>query len=404
MRLRWIAAFGAVMIVASGCGVFTTSANEPFRVSEPHLGSSPAGTAFGVLAGNYQTESIDLRHFDEQRLLKKYWGGKLLAVAEIPGNVIKTFVNPGVILSMAPYVKNLPQSYFYPAVWSAGMENGTRYRLGGNVKVSLIIYNQGVFAKAGITKPPKTWSEFSRDLKQVKNYVKVPFEMAPDPDFIESAFLSNGGVLPRHKDKNAFDNSAGRTTFDYFRTLAAQGLMKLSTDPQIETDVAMGTTAAIAATSPIYDRIVQEARQNHIHLGVFSIPAGTANHTANVVGGEEFAMFAHHTKATTLQEWKFIQWFDAPKQQAYYVSHTGYGPVTPQAVKYIPLKTIQANPSLPVTLNALTSPDTVSNPGVSGWGKVQGALEGAFTNAVSHKLSVRQALNSVDSAVGSNLS
>ena len=403
MRLRWIAAFGAVMIVASGCGVFTTSANEPFRVSEPHSGGSPAGTAFGVLTGNYQPESIDLRHFNEQRLLKKYWGGKLLAVAEIPGDVIKTFVNPGVILSMAPYVKNLNRSYFYPAVWSAGIANGTRYRLGGNVKVSLIIYNKGIFAKAGITKTPQTWSELARDLNQVKHYVKVPFEMAPDANFIESAFLSNGGVLPGHKDKNAFDNPAGRTTFDYFRALASHGVMKLSTDPQIENDVAAGTTAAIAATSPIYDRIVQAARQNHIHLGVFAIPAGTSTHTANVVGGEEFAMFAHHTKATTLQEWKFIQWFDTPKQQAYYVSHTGYGPVTPQALKYVPLKTRQANPSLPVTLNALTSPYTVSNPGVSGYAKVQTALEGAFTNAVSHKLSVRQALNSVDSAVMADL-
>lgn len=403
MRLRWIAAFGAVMVVASGCGVFTTSANEPFRVSEPHAGSSPAGTAFGVLTGNYQAESIDLRHFDEQRLLAKYWGGKLLAVAEIPKDVIKTFVNPGMILSMAPYVHNVNQSEFYPAVWNAGIENGTRYRMGGNVKVSLIIYNKAVFAKAGITQAPKTWSEFLRDLTRVKNYVKVPFEMAPDPDVIESAFLSNGGVLPSHKVKNAFDNPAGLSTFDYFRQLASQGLMKLSTDPKIENNLAAGTTAAITATSPTYDRIVQEAQQNHIPLGAFSMPSGTSLHTGNVVGGQEFAMFAHHTKVTTLKEWNFIQWFDSPKQQAYYVSHTGYGPVTPQALKYIPLKPWQANPSLPVTISALNSPYTVSNPGVSGYSKVQIALESAFTNVISHKLSVHQALKSVDSAVNLNL-
>lgn len=403
MRLRWLAAAGALMVAASGCGVFTTSANEPFRVSEPHSASSPAGTAFGVMTGNYQPESIDLRHFDEQRLLKKYWGGKLMAVSEIPQYVVTTFVKPGVILPMAPYLKDVPPSYFYPAVWTAGIENGTRYRLGGNVKVSLFIYNRGLFAKAGITQAPHTWSEFASDLNQVKNYIKVPFEMSPDADIIESAILSNGGTLPHQPNKNAFNNAAGVSTFDYFRKLVSRGLMKLSTSGEMRSDIASGTTAVISASSPTYERIVQEAQQNHIELGAFAIPSGTVGHTANVVGGEQFAMFTHHTKATTLQEWKFIQWFDSPKQQAYYVSHTGYGPVTPTALKYIPHQMMRENPSLPVTLRALASPYTVSNPGLSGYGQVQLALESAFTNAMSGKFSVHQALNSVDAAVRTDL-
>lgn len=403
MRLRWMAAMGAVMVTAAGCGVFTPGATEPFRVSEPHSASSPAGTAFGVMTGNYQAESIDLRHFDETRLLRKYWGGKLMAVSEIPQYVIKTFVKPGIILPMTPYLKDLNRSSFYPAAWNAGIENGTRYRLGGNVRVNFIIYNKGIFTKAGITSTPSTWAQLAHDLSVVKNYSKVALEVAPDGGFVESAFLSNGGTLPGKSTSQAFDNAAGKETFDYFHHMESQGLLKLSNDAQMEIDIADGNAAAISATSPTYDRVVQQANQNHIALGVFPIPAGSSGHTANVVGGEEFSMFTHHTKATTQQEWNFIQWFDAPKQQAYYVSNTGYGPVGPAAWSLISQKTMKANPTLAVTQQALSSPYTVSNPGVSGYGAVEMALATAFSNAVAGKASVNQALASVDAAVRANL-
>lgn len=394
---------GAVMVTAAGCGVFTQGATEPFRVSEPHSANSPAGTAFGVMTGNYQAESIDLRHFDEARLLRKYWGGKLMAVSEIPPNVMKTFVKPGVILAMTPYLHALSRSSFYPAVWNAGIENGTRYRLGGNVRVNFILYNRNIFAKAGITQPPTTWSELAHDLSVVKNYSKVPLEIAPDGGFIESAFLSNGGSLPSRATAHAFDNAAGQDTFGYFRSLESKGLLQLSNDNQMEIDISTGRAAAISASSPTYERVVQQAQQNHLSLGAFPIPAGSSGHTANVVGGEEFAMFTHHTKATTRQEWKFIQWFDEPKQQAYYVSQTGYGPVGPAAWSLISKKTLQQNPTLSVTRQALSSPYTVASPGVSGYGAVETALESAFSSAVSGKTSVNQALSSVDAAVRSNL-
>jgi arabinogalactan oligomer/maltooligosaccharide transport system substrate-binding protein len=403
MRLRWLAAVVATMLVTAGCGVFTRGANEPFRVSEPHSGSSPAGTAFGVLTGKYQPESVDLRHFDEARLLRKYWGGKLLAVAEIPQYVVKTFVKPNVILPMTTYLKDLSPSSFYPAVWSAGVESGTRYRLGGNVRVNLLIYNKGLFAKAGITQIPTTWSALTTDLHAVSNPGDAVLEVAPDAGFIESALLSNGGQLPRNAAPDAFDNSAGQETFSYFRGLASQGLLKLSTDAQMESDMATGKVAVIAATSPTYDRVVKEAQQNHISLGAFAIPAGSSGHTANVVGGQEFAMFAHHTAATTQQEWNFIQWLDAPTQQAYYVSQTGYGPVGPQVWSLVSQTTMDANPSLSVTQAALSSPYTVSQPGVSGYGQVAAALGTAFAKAMSGQMSVSQALASVDAAVRSDL-
>jgi ABC-type glycerol-3-phosphate transport system substrate-binding protein len=304
---------------------------------------------------------------------------------------------------MTPYLKDLTRSSFYPAVWSAGIENGTRYRLGGNVRVNLFIYNKGIFAKAGITRAPGTWAQLARDLGAVKQYSKTALEVAPDGGFIESAFLSNGGELPGHATAHAFDNTAGKETFSYFRRLDARGLLKLSTDAQMESDIATGNATVIAATSPTYDRVVQEAQQNHIALGAFPIPAGSTGHSANVVGGEEFAMFTHHTTATTQQEWNFIQWFDAPKQQAYYVSQTGYGPVGPQDWSLVSKKAMAQNPSLSVTRQALSSPYTVSSPGVSGYGKVETALSAAFTNAVLGQASVSQALASVDAAVHANL-
>jgi ABC-type glycerol-3-phosphate transport system substrate-binding protein len=222
------------------------------------------------MTGNYQAESIDLRHFDEVRLLRKYWGGKLMAVSEIPQYVIKTFVKSGVILPMTPYLKDLKRSSFYTAVWNSGIENGTRYRLGGNVRVNFIIYNKGIFAKAGISRAPATWSALAHDLSVVKNYAKVALEVSSDAGFVESVFLSNGGVLPSQSTLHAFDNAAGKETFDYFYRLQSKGLVKLSTDAQMEIDIADGTAAAISASSPTYERVVQTAQQNHIALGAFS--------------------------------------------------------------------------------------------------------------------------------------
>lgn len=403
MRIVWVAAALGALTLATGCGAFTAGATEPFRVSEPYPSTTPAGTAWGTMTGNYSPVSIDLRHFDETRLLAKYWGGKLMAVSLIPHYVLKTFVQPDIILPLTSYAKTVSPSYFYPSVWSQGVENGVRYRIGGQVKVSEIIYSQEAFQKAGITHAPATWAAFQRDLAKVKGTVTVPFEMAAVPADIEAVILSNGGSLPGRSGPSAAFTAAATQTFGYFRTLYRTGLLQLAPDAQLLTDIADGRTAAISASSPMYLEAEQQAKQNGISLGVFQYPAGSSGHRANVARGSELTMFTHHSPATQAQAWAFIQWFDAAKQQAYYAEQTGYGPVTPKAVPLISKKTLQQDPSLQLTIRALQSPYTTSSPGISGYGAVKTALATQFTNAVTRQTSVAAAVAAVDSAARQDL-
>lgn len=386
-------------LLLTGCGFVTTS-GEPFRVSEPHASNTLAGQVFGMLAGEFTPVSIDLRHFSENKMLHKYWGGKLLAVALIPHYVIQTFVKPDMILPMSSYTRALQPGGYYPSVWSNGMENGIRYRFGGDVKVSEMIYNRSLFIRAGITVPPATWAGLAKDLKRLRGMSAVPFEFAPQASDIEAAFISNGGILPNQSGVvHAFDNLAGETTFQYFRALYAEHLMTLSTDAQMINAIATGQTAIISASSPMYLDAAQQAQLHRISLGAFPYPAGRSGHTANVERGLQFAMFAHHSPQTQHEEWQFIQWFDSPKEQAIWASKTGYGPVTANAAPLIPSQTLKKDPGLRVTLNALSSPTTVTNPGVSGYGQVEMALSQEFTKAIQGNLSVNQALQAVDVAV-----
>lgn len=402
MRLPSVVTLSALLVMVTGCGFVTTS-GEPFRVSEPHGASTPAGNAFGVLAGKFAPVSVDLRHFSETRMLQKYWGGKLLAVALVPHYADRLLVKPNVILPMTSYVHSSQASYFYPAVWTAGVENGVRYRLGGNVKVSEIVYNKTLFAKAGITHTPQTWTAFANDLARLASLNVKPFAFSASADNIESAFLSNGGHLPTSANaSHAFNTPAGVETLHYFRTLVAHHLMTLGTDPQLVSDIASGQVAAISATSPMYLQAARSA-QHGVTLGVFPFPAGSSGQAFNIARGLEFAMFTHHQPQTQAQEWQFIQWFDSPQQQAYWAAQSGYGPVTPKAVRYISPKTLQNDPGLATTIQILSAPTTLSNPGVSGYGQVETTLSKAFVDAVNGQTHVSQALATVDAAVQSDL-
>ncbi|GAB3976422.1 extracellular solute-binding protein [Actinoallomurus acanthiterrae] len=175
-RRRFLAASGAVTAAAlTGCTAGGTS-------------SAPKSSA-GVVELSFLT-------FETPNLNAAYWDAAIArASAKVPGVKIKKLVSP--IVDRTAYVKQLDASgqmpdimpaltlngfaqagklaAFTPAeltpfVWpKANAFGGKSYQLPYNTQtVPMVYYNKALFAKAGITAPPKTYAEFLQVCAKLK--------------------------------------------------------------------------------------------------------------------------------------------------------------------------------------------------------------------------------------------
>ncbi|WP_433304545.1 ABC transporter substrate-binding protein [Actinoplanes sp. CA-030573] len=176
-RRSFLAAAGAVAAAATaGC----TAGGDSGK-------SSPGDSSVELTFLTFETPNLDAA----------YWDGAIArASAKVPGITIKKLVSP--IVDRTAYVKQLDSSGqmpdIMPAITVAGFAqsgkladftpdelkdyvfpqanavNGKIYQLPYNTQtIPMVYYNKTMFARAGITAPPKTYSEFLDVGAKLKN-------------------------------------------------------------------------------------------------------------------------------------------------------------------------------------------------------------------------------------------
>ncbi|AFY94158.1 ABC transporter substrate-binding protein [Chamaesiphon minutus] len=158
---------------------------------------------------------------------------------------------------------------YVPSMWQAGTLNGKAFSLPWYLTTNVTIYNQQLFTKAGVTKPPSTYQELAQVAKQIKEktgkYAFFTTFVPEDSNDVLESLVQMGVQLVDPQGKAAFNTPAGKAAFAYWVDLYRQGLLPKEALTQGHQQgiqlYQAGETAMLSAGAPFIDTIAKNAPQ-----------------------------------------------------------------------------------------------------------------------------------------------
>lgn len=121
------------------------------------------------------------------------------------------------------------RSQYLPNIWQANTLNGKSFGIPWYLTAQVTIYNQDLFKKAGIAKPPATYQELAQVAKQVKEktgkYAFFVTFVPEDSAEVLQSFVQMGVPLVDATGKAAFNTPQGQAVFQYWVDLYKNGLL-----------------------------------------------------------------------------------------------------------------------------------------------------------------------------------
>lgn len=172
-------------------------------------------------------------------------------------------------LDLDPVVTKEQQQEYLPRIWQAGTLNGKSFSFPWYLTTNITIYNQELFTKAGVAKPPATYQELAQVAKQIKaktgKYAFFTTFVPEDSNDVLESLVQMGVTLVDKQGKAAFNTPAGRAAFQYWVDLYKQGLLpKESLTQGHQQSIQLyqaGETAILSAGAPFIETIAQNAPQ-----------------------------------------------------------------------------------------------------------------------------------------------
>ncbi|GAA0674021.1 extracellular solute-binding protein [Kitasatospora atroaurantiaca] len=234
--------------------------------------------------------------------------------------------------------------------------DGKLYGMPQTTDILALVYNKGLFAKAGISKPPATWNELKADAAQIKEetgadgfafhpqgYYAMPFLYGEDVDLVDFA-----------NKKITVSSPAAVKGIDALKSLVtAPGVARLDTTDDGYTNVMQafknGKVASIIQGPWENANIFRGAAfADNGNLGIATVPGGSSGKAGAPLGGHNLVASARSDAAHRAAALKFIAFMTSSNAQTY------------TAVK---------NSTLPTRTDAFTSLVSV-NLGILGYQKV----------------------------------
>jgi putative chitobiose transport system substrate-binding protein len=172
-------------------------------------------------------------------------------------------------LNLDPVLTKGENKEYLPNIWQAGILDGKTFSLPWYLTTNVTIYNQELFTKAGIAKPPTTYQELAQTAKQIKDktgkYAFFATLLAEDSNDVLESLVQMGVQLVDKQGKAAFNTPAGRAAFQYWVDLYKQGLLPKEAMTQGHQQgiqlYQSGEIAMLSAGAPFIETIAKNAPQ-----------------------------------------------------------------------------------------------------------------------------------------------
>lgn len=172
-------------------------------------------------------------------------------------------------LDLTPVLTKGESKEYIPSIWQAGTLDGKAFSFPWYLTTNVTIYNQELFTKAGVAKPPTTYQELAQAAKQIKEktgkYALFTTFVPEDSNDVLESLVQMGVQLVDKQGKAAFNTPAGRAAFQYWVDLYKQGLLPKEALTQGHQQgiqlYQAGETAMLSAGAPFIDTIAKNAPQ-----------------------------------------------------------------------------------------------------------------------------------------------
>ena len=232
-------------------------------------------------------------------------------------------------ISDQTWIKNVPEN-LRPLLGNGGKT----YMYSSGVTPIGAIYNKKVFEEAGVSEPPKTWTELLATCDKVKAAGKtcialgnqtpwitqlIPYAIAPSTAFAEDPNLAQDML----DGKKTFSNSGWRTVFERYLELDKKGDFNKSpngtTFEQQQAMVGSGKAAMAIQVTSVATGIIDAAKDKS-DIATFPFPAADDPAELKIPAGVSAGLGASAKGKHLAEAEKFIDWLAQPAQMAEYAT------------------------------------------------------------------------------------
>jgi multiple sugar transport system substrate-binding protein len=236
-------------------------------------------------------------------------------VAMLGTTWVGEFAKTGALDVVPPDFVN--EADFFPGAWETGVVDGTSYSVPWYVETRLLFVNKSVAEKAGITSPPKTWTELTQAAKdmQAKGGAKWGIYLQPGQTGAWQSVMpfvwQNGGDI-YDGQKFTLDSPQAIEALDYYKSFYDSGLSTRDRLREGETEPKLlsgeiGSFVSGPWHIGLLDELGGEGKYE-----LWPMPSGSGDFTS-FIGGSNLAVFKNAKNRDAA--WKFVSYLMKPDVQ-----------------------------------------------------------------------------------------
>ncbi|MFE6839103.1 extracellular solute-binding protein [Streptomyces sp. NPDC057705] len=279
-----------LLIPLSGCGSSDDGADDggTLRLVAAEYGDTPATSSkayWDKVTGNFTAANPGIKV--EVRLLP--WAdidrevSRMVKAGKAPDVALmgsySDFAAQGKLYSAEELLSVGAEANFLQPLAEAGTVDSRLYGLPFVASSRLLFYNQALFAKAGVKKAPKTWSDLKAAAKALKDKdVKYPYAMPLGPEEAHAEALiwelSNGGGYADSSGKYSLDSEQNIRTWQWVKdSLVTPGLVGPTPPSQLNrADAFAAFLRGEVGMLNGYPSLAHQAAEKGIDVGAVAMP------------------------------------------------------------------------------------------------------------------------------------
>ncbi len=338
---------------------------------------------------------------EQQKLLASLAAHNPPDMAQLEVHSLPVFASVGALMPLTSFIKHSAvdsPSSLLPGMMVSTTYKGTTYALPFNRSVPVIFYNKTMFAKAGLSGPPNTWSQLMSDAAKLTHgsgSSKV-YGFSPNDQwwFWEYYTWSSGQhILSPNLTRATFNTPAAESMLKDTANMQKQGTAIVQEGPHawgLTTASFIAGKVAMDEDSPASLASVRAGVGSKFKWGLDMMPKNVTR--AVPPGGANMVIMNGIPKATAKAAFTFMQWMTSLPQTIKWSEETGYLPVQKAALTNPGYEAyLKANPQERVVLNEVkyqhAPPQSPHYIGVYGYAQT------AMTSIYANGASVSSAMN-----------
>jgi sn-glycerol 3-phosphate transport system substrate-binding protein len=411
------------------CGIgLLEEATEPVEIAFWHAMGSDNGTTLEEMTERYN-QSQDRVHvtpsfqgtYDETLdKFRQALGGDLPEVVQLEETALQYGIDSGAMLPVQDCVDGSGYSFddWLPPVVNEFRVEGQQWPMPFNTSTLVLYYDRAAFTAAGLDPdaPPTTLAELHDAAQAIvdSGYAQQGMSMILESWWVEQwvstagqDFVDGGNGREERSTELLLDNDVGTEIFSFFNDMIAAGLAAnfgVVEDSDLgfltamlpgggQSQVAMTITTS-AILGPALALLGGEGFS--VELEVAPLPvAGSGAGGATTSGAALWILEEDSDPVQRAAAWDFVQWLNAPEQQAEWHARTGYLPNTSTAAALPQVQDLWAvQPQYQVAYDQLfeSSVGSAAGPVIGPYIEVRSAIEQALEDMVLSGLSPEDAV------------